>query len=96
MTYSSRHPNNTTLKNPNRLILAQLNINSLRNKFDSLARMLHNNLEILLISETKIDSLFPTAQFQIEGYTAYRLDRCQRWRYTSLYPGKHAIYTVEF
>ena len=75
MTYSSRHPNNTTLKNPNRLILAQLNINSLGNKFDSLVRMLHNNLEILLISETKIDSLFPTAQFQIEGYTAYRLDR---------------------
>ena len=31
--------------------------------------MLRNNLDILLISETKIDSLFPTAQFQIEGYT---------------------------
>ena len=66
---------NTRLKNPNRLIIAQLNINSLRNKFDSLARMLHNNLDILLISETKIDSSFPTAQFQIEGYTTYRLDR---------------------
>ena len=37
--------------------------------------MLHNNLDILLISETKIDSSFPTAQFQIEGYTTYRLDR---------------------
>ena len=58
---------NTRLKNPNRII-AQLNINSLRNKFDSLVRMLHNNLDILLISETKIDSSFPTAQFQIEGY----------------------------
>ena len=66
---------NTRLKNPNRLIIAQLNINSLRNKFDSLVRMLHNNLDILLISETKIDSSFPTAQFQIEGYTTYRLDR---------------------
>ena len=72
MTYSSRHPNNTTLKNPNRLILAQLNINSLRNKFDSLVRMLHNNLDILLISETKIDSSFPTAQIEC---TTYRLDR---------------------
>ena len=29
----------------------------------------------LLISETKIDSSFLTAQFQIEGYTTYRLDR---------------------
>ena len=66
---------NTRLKNPNRLIIAQLNINSLRNKFDSLVRMLHDNLDILLISETKIDSSFPTAQFQIEGYTTYRFDR---------------------
>ena len=66
---------NTRLKNPNRLVIAQLNINSLRNKFDSLVRMLHNNLDILLISETNIDSSFPTAQFQIERYTTYRLDR---------------------
>ena len=55
--------------------MAQLNINSPRHKFDSLVRMLHSNLDILLISETKIDSSFPTAQFQIEGYTTYRLDR---------------------
>ena len=57
---------NTRLKNPNRLIIAQLNINSLRNKFDSLVRILHNNLDILFISETKIDSSLPTAQFQID------------------------------
>ena len=66
---------NTRLKNPNILIIAQLNINSLRNKFESLVRMLHNNLDILLITETKIDSSFPTAQFQIEGYTTYRFAR---------------------
>ena len=65
---------NTRLKNPNKLIRAQLNINSLRNKFDSLTRMLHNNLDILFISETKIDSSFPTTLFQI-GYTTYSLDR---------------------
>ena len=57
------------------MIIAQLNINSLRNKFDSLVRMLRNNLYILLISETKIDSSLPTAQFEIEGYITYRLDR---------------------
>ena len=66
---------NARLKNTKRLTIAQLNINSLRNKFDSLVRMLHNILDILLISETKIDSSFPTAQFQIEGYTTYSLDR---------------------
>ena len=63
---------NTRLKNP---IIAQLNINSVRNKFDLLVRMLHSNLDIRLISKTKIDSSFPTAQFQIEGYATYRLDR---------------------
>ena len=66
---------NTRVKNSNRLIIAQLKINSLRNNIDSLVPMLHNNLDILLISETKIDSLFPTAQFQIKSYTTYRLDR---------------------
>ena len=58
---------NIRSKNPNGLIIAQLNINSLRNKFDSLAEILHSNVDILLISETKIDSSFPAAQFIIEG-----------------------------
>ena len=66
---------NIRLKNPNRLIIAQLNINSLRYKFDSLVEILHSNVDILLISETKIDFSFPTAQFKIERYTTYRLDR---------------------
>ena len=66
---------NIRSKNPNRLIIAHLNINSLRYKFDSLVEIIRSNVDILLISETKIDSSFPTAQFKIEGYTTYRLDR---------------------
>ena len=66
---------NIRSKNPNRLMIAQLNIISLRYKFDSLVEILHSNVDILLISETKTDSSFPTAQFKIEGYTMYRLDR---------------------
>ena len=46
-------------KNSNRLIVAQLNINSVRNKFDSLIEIVKENVDILLISETKIDSSFP-------------------------------------
>ena len=65
---------NIRSKNPNRLIIAQLIINSQGYKFDSLVEILHSNVDILLISETKIDSSFPTAQFKI-GYTTYRLDR---------------------
>ena len=55
--------------------VAQRNINSLRNKFDSFVEILHSNVDILLISETKIDFPFPASQFKIEGYTTYRLDR---------------------
>ena len=63
-------------KNANRIAIAQLNINSVRNKFDFLNEMVRDNVDILLITETKIDSSFPIAQFQIDGYTTpYRLDR---------------------
>ena len=55
------------------MITAQLNISSLRNKFDSLVQMLCNNLDILFISDTKIDSSFPTGRFQIESYRTCRL-----------------------
>ena len=47
--------------------------------------MLHNNLDILLISESKTDSSFPTGQFQMEGYTTYRLDRNANGRGILLY-----------
>ena len=67
--------NDIRLKNPNRLIVAQLNINSLRNKFTSLSTIIKDKVDILLVSETKIDSSFPTAQFHIQGYTTYRHDR---------------------
>ena len=56
------------------MICAHLNINSVRNKFDLLSDI-KSNIDIL-ISETKLDSLFPNGQFQIHGYSEpYRLDR---------------------
>ena len=61
----------------NRPIIAQLNINSIRNKFQFLEKEVHDNLDILLISETKLDDSFPSAQFLLDGFTKpYRLDRC--------------------
>ena len=67
--------NNIRQKHSNRLVIAQLNINSLRNKFASLSTMIKDYVDLLLISETKIDSSFPTAQFHIDGYTIHRRDR---------------------
>ena len=37
-----------------------------------------NKVDILLLSETKLDSFFPLNQFHIDGFTTpYRLDRNQ-------------------
>ena len=63
-------------KNLNRLIFAHLNINSIRNKFDQLVNGIKGNIDIMMISETKLDDSFPSMQFLIEGYgPPYRLDR---------------------
>ena len=49
---------------------------SLRNKFDPLIDIINNNIENPMISETKLDSSFPTEQFQIHGFSEpYRFDR---------------------
>ena len=56
--------------NPDRLIFAQLNINSIRNKFDYLSDLVKGKVDVLLISETKIDDSYPKSQvtLRIEGF----------------------------
>ena len=64
------------VKNKDKIILATLNINSIRNKFSSLSEIIANNIDILVIQETKIDASFPDGQFLIPGYKKpYRRDR---------------------
>ena len=59
-----------------KLILGHLNINSIRNKFEALKFIIGNNIDILLISETKLDDSFPSVQFLIKGFSApYRFHR---------------------
>ena len=45
--------------NLNKLFFAYLNINSIWNKFDSLADIIKENIDILMISEAKVDNSFP-------------------------------------
>ena len=46
-----------------RIIIAEININSIRNKVEALVNGVRGNVEILiLISETKIDDSFPPRQ----------------------------------
>ena len=68
---------NIRLKNRNRPIIGQLNNNSIRNKFGFLCSEISPSLNLLLVSETKLDDSFPTAQLLMSGFCKpYRLVRC--------------------
>ncbi|CAC5422127.1 unnamed protein product [Mytilus coruscus] len=55
-----------------------MNINSIRYKFEPIKDLLHQNLvDILFLSETKIDESFPNAQFGVDNFTMWRADRNQ-------------------
>lgn len=67
------------LHNPNRIIIGQLNINSIRNKFGQLKFIMERNIDVFLVSETKLNPTFPDGQFFINGFSRpYRLDRSDR------------------
>ena len=58
------------------LIICHLNINGLRNKFYEISDMLTQNLvDVLFLTETKLDASFPIAQFSLPGYKTIRADR---------------------
>ena len=52
----------------NRVVIAHLNINSFGNKFESLIQQTATSANILMISDTKLDSTFPAGQLLINGY----------------------------
>ena len=64
------------IRNLNKIVVGHLNINSIRNKFDFLAHQVKGNIDILMISETKLDESFPPSQFFLDGYSVpFRFDR---------------------
>ena len=68
-------PKNIKLKNTIGLFLGHFNVNSVVGKFDHLKVLIGNNIDILVITETKIASSFRNAQFRIGGLSApFRLD----------------------
>ena len=83
----SETPNNNSLhdmlvlKNlrvsyPNNIIIGHLNINSIRNKFEMLSLSVAQYVDILMSSETKLDSTFLSTQFLINGFSIpHGLDR---------------------
>ena len=55
------------------MIFSHINLNSLRNKFEIFQEIIGNNIDVLLIPETKLGALFSSSQF----IPPYRLDRMQ-------------------
>ena len=50
------------------IIFFYLNINSIRNKFDSVRTAIVNYVDIFIAAETKINESLLTAQFAIDGF----------------------------
>ena len=60
---------------PKNVIFGHLNINSLRNKFESISELIKGKFDIFLINETKLDASFLSNQFAMSGYKFVRKDR---------------------
>ena len=52
-----------------------LYVNFVRNKKGAVQELITNNIDICLLSETKIDESFPNQQFNISNYKTFRRDR---------------------
>ena len=56
-----------------KLNIAHLNVTTLRNKSDFLKEQIQDNIDILMISETKIDTSFPVGQLLMNNFsTSFR------------------------
>ena len=62
------------LDNANNTMIGHLNINSFRNKFVFLEDII-KLFDVCLVSESKLDDIFPSNQFRINAYKISRLDR---------------------
>ena len=59
--------------NLNKIVFVQLNISAIGNKFDFLSDGIAGNVDVFMISKTKINDTFSSAQFFIPGYApSYR------------------------
>ena len=62
-------------QNTNKLLIANLNVNSIPNKFEQLNVFVQDKVDILVITESKLDSSFPIFQFIISGFSKpFRLE----------------------
>ena len=64
------------MKNIDRVIIGHLNVNFFTKKLDAIKTIIPSNVDIMVFSETKLDSSYPIAQLLIEGFgKPFRLER---------------------
>ena len=60
----------------NHVIIASINVNSIRYKFEQIKLIVEKNVDILIVQETKLDDSFPDGQFLLDGFLPpFRKDR---------------------
>ena len=50
------------------IVIGHLNVNHIENKFQPFVSLVKYKLDIVLLSETKLDNSYPPSQFVIQGY----------------------------
>ena len=55
-------------KNSKRLISRNSNINAINNKFEQLKYIIKNNIDVLIVIETKLDFSFPSSQISRDEF----------------------------
>ena len=64
------------LSNVNRVVIDNLNINSVPNKFNQLEELVLKHVDIFMLTETKLDDSFPNSQFSVDGFSEpFKIDR---------------------
>ena len=64
------------IENINNITIGNHNVNSFPNKFDQLKALVNGMLDVLIITETKLDGTFPVSQFHVDGFPKpYHLDK---------------------
>ena len=82
-------------KNLSRPIIGHININFLESKFEALRSLIKDTLDVLVVTETKIDESYPTSQFCIDGFGALlRLDRNKHGGGVIIYVREHPPYKI--
>jgi len=65
-------------KHRNNLVFAHLNVNSLKKKHAEIHLLVSGNIDVMFLSETKLDNTYTSSMFAIENYSIVRQDRSSR------------------